>query len=181
MPWLLGPHDSTTEAPPLLAHLLHRYTAHQLAFLLHVAGGGIALAAGPWQLMPRLRARRPRLHRATGLVYVGAVAVAASAGLVMGPFAWGGTSARLGFTALAFAWLGTTALGVHRITSGDRFFGHAVWMQRSFALAFSAVSLRIQFPLSSFNWSRARTAGIANGYDEKSGTRSRSKLTERTN
>jgi len=146
MPWLLGLVERSADAPPLVEHLLGRYTAAHLVFLAHVGGGGLALLAGPWQLMPRLRARRPRLHRATGYVYVAAVALAGSAALVMGPVAWAGPVAQAGFTALAIAWLATTAAGVQRIVAGDRA-GHRAWMTRSFALAFAAVSLRLQLPL----------------------------------
>lgn len=146
VPWLFGLVESVSEPPPLVAHLLAQYTGAQLVFLVHVVGGGVALLAGPWQLAPRLRARRPRLHRATGYLYVGAVALGGTAGLVMGPDAWAGPVAQGGFTALAIAWLGTTAIGLHRILAGDRA-GHRAWMTRSFALAFAAVSLRLQIPL----------------------------------
>ena len=40
------------------------YTAHLPRVLAHVVGGMIALALGPWQFLPRLRAERPGLHRA---------------------------------------------------------------------------------------------------------------------
>jgi len=146
VPWLLGLFESAPDQPPLLEHLIERYSATQLVFLAHVAGGGIALLTGPWQLMARLRTRRVGLHRATGYVYAGAVAVAGTAGLVMGPTAWAGPVAQSGFTALAIAWLGTTAIGLHRIRYGDRA-GHRAWMTRSFALAFAAVSLRLQMPI----------------------------------
>lgn len=143
VPWLFGLVDGAGDLPPLVAHLLERYTAAQAVFVAHVVFGGIALLAGPWQLMPRLRARHPRLHRATGYVYVGAVAVGGCAGLVMAPNAWGGLVGQVGFTGLAVAWLGTTAIGLHRIVAGDRA-GHRIWITRSFALAFAAVSLRLQ-------------------------------------
>jgi hypothetical protein len=143
LPWLLGMFEG--DLPPLGAHLFARYTSAQLVFVGHIVFAGIALVVGPWQLMPRLRARWPRLHRATGYVYVGAVALAGSAGLVMGPSAWTPV-ASVGFTLLAIAWLATTAIGLQRIVAGDRA-AHRAWMTRSFALAFAAVSLRIQFPL----------------------------------
>lgn len=145
-PWLFGLFDGMGERPPLLGHLYERYSASQLVFLLHVTCGGIALFAAPWQLIRRLRVRYPRVHRATGAVYVGAVALAGSAGLVMGPQAWAGPVAQVGFTLLAIAWLATTALGLQRIRAGDRD-DHRAWMTRSFALAFAAVSLRVQIPL----------------------------------
>ena len=146
VPWLFGLVEGVKDPPPLIAHLLAQYNGARLVFLAHVIGGGLALLVAPWQLMPRLRARRPRLHRATGYIYVGAVALAGTAGLVMGPRAWAGPIAQLGFTALAVAWLATTALGMRRILAGDRA-GHRAWMTRSFALSFAAVTLRIQSPL----------------------------------
>jgi len=116
-------------------------------FVGHVACGACALLAGPWQLMPRLRARRPRLHRVTGIAYACAVAVAGCMGLVLATTAWGGPVAQVGFASLAIAWLATTAIGVHRIVvAGDRA-AHGIWMTRSFALTFAAVSLRVQAPL----------------------------------
>ena len=146
VPWLLGLVEPAGNMPPLVDHLLARYSAAQCVFVVHVAGGGIALLAGPWQLVSRLRARRPRLHRATGYVYTSAAVLGGSAGFVMAASAWGGPVAQVGFTALAIGWLSTTALGLHRILSGDRS-GHRAWMMRSYALAFAAVSLRLQFPL----------------------------------
>lgn len=146
MPWLFGLFEGATDRPPLLEHLFVRSTTAQLVFMIHVTCGGLALLSGPWQLMRRLRARYPLLHRTTGYSYVGAVALAGIAGLVMGPGAWAGPVAQLGFTSLAIGWLTTTALGLHRILSRDRD-GHRLWMTRSFALAFAAVSLRLQFPL----------------------------------
>jgi hypothetical protein len=144
LPWLLGLFEGGANLPPLVVHLIER--SARAVFVLHIVGGGVALLAAPWQLMPKLRARHPRLHRATGYVYITAVAIAGSAGLVMGPTAWGGPIAQLGFTALAIGWLTTTALGLQRILTGDRG-AHRAWMTRSFAFAFAAVSLRIQSPL----------------------------------
>lgn len=144
VPWLFHLFQGVTDAPPFVAHLVAR--SEQLVFLGHIVFGAIALLAGPWQLMPRLRARHPRIHRATGYVYVTAVAVAGSAGLVMGPTAWSGPVAQSGFTVLAIVWLATTAVGLQRIFAGDRA-GHREWMTRSFALAFAAVTLRLQLPV----------------------------------
>lgn len=139
-PWLLGLFEASPDAPPLVVHLLARFDAAELVFLAHVIGGGIALLVGPWQLA------RWRPHRAIGYVYVGAVAVGGSAAVVMGPQAFAGPIAQVGFTALGIAWLATTAIGVQRILSGDRT-SHRTWMIRSFALTFAAVSLRIQMPV----------------------------------
>ncbi|HEY4244214.1 MAG TPA: DUF2306 domain-containing protein [Kofleriaceae bacterium] len=145
-PWLAGLYERAANLPPLADHLLARYETARLVFSIHIVGGGLALLTGPWQLMPRLRQRRPTLHRATGYLYVGAVAFAGAAGLVLGPQAFAGPVAQTGFTMLAAAWLATTALGLRAIRAADRP-RHRAWMTRSFALAFAAVSLRIQIPI----------------------------------
>jgi hypothetical protein len=145
VPWLFGLiDDAAAKESPFVAHLLGRATAERLVFLLHIVGGAVALLAGPWQLLPRLRARFPRLHRASGYVYVVAVALSGTAGFALATSAWPGPVTRVGFGALAVLWLATTALGLQRILAGDRA-GHRAWMVRSFALAFAAVSLRLQF------------------------------------
>jgi uncharacterized membrane protein len=146
MLWLLGVFAELPEKPPLVAHLLEAFTTDRAVFLVHIVAGGVALVLGPWQLMPRLRAWSPRLHRGTGMIYVAAVVAAGAAGLVMGPRAWGGPVAQVGFTSLAVAWLVTTLTGMQRILAGDRA-GHRVWMTRSLAVTFAAVSLRLQTPL----------------------------------
>jgi hypothetical protein len=144
--WLDGMFLNIPDKPPLVAHLVDTYTTSQLVFMLHILAGAVALLTGPWQLMPRLRARRPGLHRATGYTYAVAVTFAGIGGLILGPQAWGGPVAQVGFTTLAVLWLATTAIGLHRIIAGDRA-GHRAWITRSFALAFAAVSLRMQSPL----------------------------------
>jgi hypothetical protein len=50
-------------------------------FLAHTVAGAIALLVLPWQLLPALRRRRPRLHRWLGRIYVAAVAVSGTAAL----------------------------------------------------------------------------------------------------
>lgn len=144
--WLLGVLPASPDEVPLLAHLTETFASMRGVFLAHVIAGGLALLVGPWQLMPRWRAARPRWHRRAGYVYAGAVLVAGSAGLILAPRAWGGFAAQAGFGALAVAWLLATATGVRRAIAGD-LAGHRAWMTRSFALTFAAVTLRIQLPI----------------------------------
>jgi uncharacterized membrane protein len=118
------------------------YFAHLGPLLLHVGGGTVALAAGPWQFLPSLRAGWPRLHRWLGRTYVVAVLAAGVGGLLMAPIAEGGPVAQLGFTVLALELLGATAMAFTMITRG-RIAAHRAWMIRSYALIFSAVSFRL--------------------------------------
>jgi hypothetical protein len=114
--------------------------------LTHMIVGPIALLAGPWQFFPGLRARRPAVHRWTGRTYVVACMVSGVGALFTAPFASGGPVASVGFTALAILWLGTT-FGGWRMAVARRFELHRILMRFSYALAFGAVTLRIQIPL----------------------------------
>lgn len=123
------------------------YQAHLAAIILHVAGGVVALAVGPFQFLTRLRARRPKLHRWMGRVYLVSVLVGGLAGLYVATMAYGGLPARTGFAALALTWLTTAFLAYRRIRAGDSA-THQRWMIRNYALTFAGVMLRLQIPVS---------------------------------
>lgn len=55
----------------------------------------------------------------------------------------GGPWAQVGFSALGIAWMGSTAIAIW-LAMNKRLAEHRVWMMRSFALTFSAVTLRLQ-------------------------------------
>jgi hypothetical protein len=114
--------------------------------LTHMVVGPIALMTGPWQFFPGLRARRPAFHRWTGRTYVAACMISGVGALLTAPFASGGPVASIGFTALAILWLGTTFAG-WRMAVARKFELHRILMRFSYALAFGAVTLRIQIPL----------------------------------
>jgi hypothetical protein len=114
-----------------------------LRFGAHFVLGPIALLLGPFQFLDRLRRRRPALHRRTGWVYAVACLGGGLAGLVLSTSSWGGLATHSGFMALAVLWIVTTIQAV-RHARARRFALHRVWMLRSFALTFAAVTLRIQ-------------------------------------
>jgi len=122
------------------------YADHGIAIRAHVFASAVALILGPFQFMPGLRASRPKLHRWSGRAYLGmGVLVGGLAGLVMATHAFGGVVSKLGFGALAIAWLATGALAYRAIRAGDTI-AHRRWMIRNFALTFAAVTLRLQLP-----------------------------------
>jgi uncharacterized membrane protein len=118
-----------------------------LVFILHFAGGGIAMALGPFQFRAAQRARRPALHRWMGRVYVVAILLGGTAGLLLAPLSQGGVVAHMGFGLLALAWLGSTTSAFLAIRRGETLV-HQRWMIRSFALTLAAVTLRIYLPVS---------------------------------
>lgn len=110
--------------------------------VLHVTGAATALLLSPLQLVPRLRARAPQLHRGLGRVYVLGCTLGGVSGAVL---AWGaaaGPVASAGFGILAVVWLYTTTAGWVSALRG-RLVEHRAWMVRSFSLTFAAVTLRV--------------------------------------
>jgi hypothetical protein len=114
--------------------------------LTHAIVAPFALLTGPFQFLPGLRARRPRLHRWTGRVYVTACLVAGLAALATAPFASGGPIAGTGFGILALLWVSTT-FTAWRAAVARRFDLHRLLMRFSYAMTFGAVTLRLQIPI----------------------------------
>ena len=116
-----------------------------LQALTHMIAGPIALLAGPWQFFPRLRTNHPRIHRWTGRTYVAACIVSSIGALFTAPYASGGPIAGVGFALLGTLWLGTTVAG-WRAAVARKFELHRILMRFSYAMAFGAVTLRLQIP-----------------------------------
>ena len=126
----------------------------------HILGGPLALALAPLQLSGRLRQHWPRLHRYAGRVYGAAVLVAGVAGMTLAPTSEASNFARVGFGVLGALWLLTTIKGIQLAMRGD-LARHRWWMERSIALTFAAVTLRlIMAPLMASGWSVAQTYDI---------------------
>ncbi len=117
------------------------YLAHLGPLLLHISGGVVALAIGPWQFATGLRTRHPTVHRWMGRTYVAAALAAGVGGLLMAPLTLGGPLAHLGFAVLAVLLLFTTARAFVAIRR-RQIATHRAWMIRSYALVFAAVTFR---------------------------------------
>ena len=117
-----------------------------LQALTHMLIAPIALFVGPFQFMPQIRAKRPRLHRIMGRTYVAACTIAGIAALATAPYASGGPIAGLGFATLALCWLAAT-LGAWRAAVARKFDLHRLLMRFSYAMTFGAVTLRLQIPI----------------------------------
>jgi uncharacterized membrane protein len=118
----------------------------QIGFYTHTTLGGLALLSGCTQFLSGLRQKRLPLHRNLGKVYVAAVMLSGTAGLGIAFAASGGLWAQMGFAALGFLWLYTTAKAFLAIKKRD-IAEHQNWMTRSYALCFGAVTLRLWMPL----------------------------------
>ncbi|WP_327073416.1 DUF2306 domain-containing protein [Kitasatospora purpeofusca] len=122
------------------------YLAHRGSLVLHVGGGVLAILLGPWQFLPRLRGRRPGLHRLVGRLYLLAVLAAGTGGLLMAPRGLVGPVAPIGFTGLAVLLLLSSALAWRAGRRRD-ILRHRAWAVRSFALVMAAATLRIWLPV----------------------------------
>lgn len=120
--------------------------ANAAIVLTHAFSSALALAAGPLQFWNRLRSAAPAAHRWIGRLYFYAgVLLGAISGLYLALHAYGGPVSRVGFGALAIAWLYTGLRALLAIRAGD-VPGHRRWMIRNYALAFAAVTLRLYIP-----------------------------------
>jgi uncharacterized membrane protein len=114
---------------------------------VHAGLASTALITGPWQFLPRLRARVPRLHRWLGRIYIFCCIVGGTGGLLLAGGTTAGPIARAGFGLLAVVWLLINLQGL-RLAMIGRYAEHRQWMIRSFALTFGAVLLRVYIPIS---------------------------------
>ncbi len=115
--------------------------------LLHLAGGVVAIVAGPVQLLARWWWERPALHRRVGYLYFGGVltASAAAAGLIATTPA--PLSIKLGFAGTALAWLTTALLAMSAIRR-RRVERHRTWMIRNYAVTLAPVLFRLMLPVA---------------------------------
>ncbi|WP_373549700.1 DUF2306 domain-containing protein [Haliscomenobacter sp.] len=118
----------------------------QVGFYTHITFGGLALLSGCTQFLSSLRQKHLSLHRSLGKVYVASVMLSGVAGFGIAFAASAGVWAQMGFAALGFLWLYTTAKAFLAIKKRD-IAEHQNWMTRSYALCFGAVTLRLWMPL----------------------------------
>jgi uncharacterized membrane protein len=134
--------DLQTPPEPVVANAFaHPY------LILHVASGVTALVLGPLQFVRRVRLRWPGLHRATGRMYVAAVAVGAPTGFMLALGTTAGPIAAVGFAIPALLWPVFTGLGL-RAAVERRLEAHREWMLRSYAVTATGITLRLMLPAS---------------------------------
>lgn len=115
--------------------------------VVHAAMAATALLVGPFQFLPKLRARQPRLHRWMGRTYVFACLLGGATGIALAVGTTAGPVAATGFGLLGVAWIYATGQAF-RLAMARRIEAHRRWMVRSFALTFAAVTLRLYLPIA---------------------------------
>ena len=140
--WFVG-HEALPFASFNAATYTNYFWMRRFALVPHIAGGVVALLVGLVQLWLGLTGHTGVLHRSLGRVYLGAVAVASAAALVLAVsigserFAYAS-----GFFGLACAWLVTTSMAYvsirHRAIQQ-----HREWAIRSYVVTFAFVTFRL--------------------------------------
>lgn len=126
--------------------MVHHLEPRALALYAHIGLAPVALAIMPFQFSRRLRLTRPALHRWLGRLYALAILLSGVAGLSLAINSSAGAVAGMGFGLLAVLWLITTMRAVW-LAMQRRIAEHEVWMIRSAALTFAAVTLRLYMPV----------------------------------
>lgn len=117
--------------------------AYLSIFYVHVYSAIFVLLAGFTQFNPKILSRYPKIHQWLGYWYVCIVLfLAAPSGIFIGYFANGGLIAKTSFIILGFLWFWFTLKAVLFILK-RKIIAHKKFMYRSFALAASAITLRL--------------------------------------
>ena len=112
-------------------------------FYIHSFTAILCLFAGFTQFSSTLRNSNLKLHRIFGRVYVYVVCLlAAPSGLVLGVYANGHLPSKVGFSLLAILWFWFTLKAV-QLAKQRRLAQHQAFIIRSYALALSAITLRV--------------------------------------
>lgn len=112
-------------------------------FYIHVYSAIFVLLAGFTQFNSYLLKKRPTIHRNIGRLYVFTILFfSAPSGLFIGVFANGGFYSQISFVTLSILWFYFTLKGFTSIKN-QNITQHKAFMMRSFALTFSAITLRL--------------------------------------
>ena len=117
-----------------------------IAFYGHIVLGGVALLIGWIQFSAKLRNSRIELHRTIGKIYILSVLISGPFGIYIAQFATGGITNVIGFSLSGIVWLMTTVLAFASVRKG-KIELHQNYMIYSYAVCFSAVTLRIWLPI----------------------------------
>lgn len=113
-----------------------------LFFYIHVYSAIFCLIGGFTQFNKFILNKYPKLHRNIGKIYVFVVLfLAAPSGFFIGIYANGGFYSKIAFILLSILWFGFTLIAFLKIKK-HKIIEHQKFMFRSFALAFSAITLR---------------------------------------
>ncbi len=118
-------------------------------FYIHVISGMMVILVGPFQFLKSFRNKYLSWHKLGGKIYAYSILLlAAPTGLIMAFYAEGGLWSTVAFSIMSILWFVTTLMAVIKIKQ-RKIEEHKMWMMRSYALSFAAVTLRLLVPLFS--------------------------------
>jgi hypothetical protein len=134
-----------------------RLWPHRFALFVHIAGGTLALFAGPFQLWSGLRDSHRLFHRWTGRIYGAGVLFGGAAAFYLSIYSQP-RSFGVALIALGVAWWVTVGAALVAIRQ-YRTEAHKAWMIRGYVVTLSFVTFRmlIEMPL----WSVVGDARLA--------------------
>jgi hypothetical protein len=140
---------------------VYHLDAWRMGFYMHVFSSVFVLIAGATQFSGWILLRFPNLHRIMGWIYVVVLIFISGPGAaVMALYANGGLPAKASFTLLTFLWYVFT-IAAFVSAMKKKWVMHARFMVRSYALTFSAVTLRLLvFLFLSTRWIHAKPQEI---------------------
>ena len=112
--------------------------------LMHITGGMTALLIGPFQFWTGFRMRYARLHRWTGRVFLGAVALGCIGAYRMAIGTTGGWGFGFALLSLATAWYTSAGMALYAILKGQVQV-HKEWMVRAYVVTFAFVTFRVLY------------------------------------
>lgn len=122
---------------------VHSIPYYLAFFYIHVYSSLFCLIAGFTQFNKRLLKNKPKIHRNIGKLYILIVLLfSAPSGFIIGLYANGGLFSKISFIILAILWFLFTLKAFLSVKKG-KITQHKKFMYRSFALAFSAITLRL--------------------------------------
>jgi hypothetical protein len=127
-----------------------RYWPNRWWLLLHIAGGTLALFAGPFQFWTGLRRRHLEIHRWTGRLYLTGILLGGGAGFYLS-FHTRPPDFGVALFMLAAAWWTTSGMALVAILR-RQIQAHREWMIRSYVVTFAFVSFRwlVEWPVWDF-------------------------------
>lgn len=112
------------------------------AFFIHICSSWLVIVSGLLQFL--LLRKKGKVHAWLGRVYIiGILVLAAPSGFVLGHFANGGLSCKIGFSLQSIIWWAITLMAFLQIRKGN-VNEHIRWMVLSYAVTLAAMSLRTE-------------------------------------
>jgi hypothetical protein len=131
-----------TLAPPLKPS----FDSNTVAIIAHAVFSSIAIVSGVIQLRRSFRVKYPTLNIRLRYIYFVSVLFGGFTGFYLAFFAYAGFANVVGFSLLAVLWLFTTYKAFIS-QKHDDMSSFRIWIVRSYALTFAAVTLRIYMGL----------------------------------